>query len=373
MKDVSSSLRSETAECDGRSGHAHPGSRGEGRRAGPLLPQASMRSRRMERPGTVAAMTGAAPQVPDGHSCGGGATDRSRASSDWCQCRFSSDSAQSAHVATKAVHWWGCRRSSRRGRDVQGSWPGPTSGSRYRRVEDFGTADAGDLHGRRSWGRFPRSRGRCHSPSSCASISGRPRRRCSRPTGWPACVARVLRWCRSWTTTPWPLLLCRRTIPTSGSPQPRRAPGWRNEVTLRSLEYFRGHEPTDYIPEISPTPLLMVVAPGDRLVDGGLSLRACQAAVEPRSWSGSTVGISTRTPAPDSRCHPGQRATGSWSISSTGRRGDGRSGRRAPRSPVSRMTECRMSRLEPEQLVLSPWRRRLPRPVPQDSQWWVSA
>jgi fermentation-respiration switch protein FrsA (DUF1100 family) len=62
----------------------------------------------------------------------------------------------------------------------------------------------------------------------------------------------------------------------------KRAPGWRNEVTLRSLEYFRGYEPIDYVPKISPTPLLMVVAPGDRLVDGGLSLRAYAAAVEPK-------------------------------------------------------------------------------------------
>ena len=61
----------------------------------------------------------------------------------------------------------------------------------------------------------------------------------------------------------------------------KRAPSWRNEVTLRSLEYFRGYEPIDYVPKISPTPLLMVVAPGDRLVDGGLSLRAYEAAVAP--------------------------------------------------------------------------------------------
>ena len=62
----------------------------------------------------------------------------------------------------------------------------------------------------------------------------------------------------------------------------KRAPSWRNEVTLRSLEYFRGYEPIDYVAKISPTPLLMVVAPGDRLVDGGLSLRAYQSAVEPK-------------------------------------------------------------------------------------------
>ena len=62
----------------------------------------------------------------------------------------------------------------------------------------------------------------------------------------------------------------------------KRAPSWHNEVTLRSLEYFRGYEPVDYVPKISPTPLLMVVAPGDRLVDGGLSLRAYEAAVHPK-------------------------------------------------------------------------------------------
>jgi uncharacterized protein len=62
----------------------------------------------------------------------------------------------------------------------------------------------------------------------------------------------------------------------------KRAPSWRNEVTLRSLEYFRGYEPGDFIPKISPTPLLMVVAPGDRLVDGGLALRAYETAVTPK-------------------------------------------------------------------------------------------
>lgn len=62
----------------------------------------------------------------------------------------------------------------------------------------------------------------------------------------------------------------------------KRAPSWENQVTLRSLEYFRGYEPGDYVPRISPTPLLMVVAPGDRLVDGGLALRAYETAVAPK-------------------------------------------------------------------------------------------
>ena len=39
-----------------------------------------------------------------------------------------------------------------------------------------------------------------------------------------------------------------------------RAPSWRNEVTLRSVEMFTEYEPGTYLPWISPTPLLMVVA-----------------------------------------------------------------------------------------------------------------
>lgn len=62
----------------------------------------------------------------------------------------------------------------------------------------------------------------------------------------------------------------------------KRAPSWRNEVTLRTLEYFRGYEPGLYIPMISPTPLLMVVAPMDRLADGTLGAAAYNTAVEPK-------------------------------------------------------------------------------------------
>ena len=55
---------------------------------------------------------------------------------------------------------------------------------------------------------------------------------------------------------------------------------WRNEVTLRTLELFQGYEPGEYIKRISPTPLLMVVAPNDRLVAG-------QAAAEVGRTAGS--------------------------------------------------------------------------------------
>jgi hypothetical protein len=63
-----------------------------------------------------------------------------------------------------------------------------------------------------------------------------------------------------------------------------RAPGWRNEVTLRSVEMLSEYEPGAYIAQISPTPLLMVVAVQDHLTVADLALQAYEAAlvVEPR-------------------------------------------------------------------------------------------
>jgi pimeloyl-ACP methyl ester carboxylesterase len=61
-----------------------------------------------------------------------------------------------------------------------------------------------------------------------------------------------------------------------------RAPSWRNEVTLRSLELFRGYEPGFYLPLISPTPLLMVVAPHDRLAAGEWACAAFETAAHPK-------------------------------------------------------------------------------------------
>lgn len=61
-----------------------------------------------------------------------------------------------------------------------------------------------------------------------------------------------------------------------------RAPSWRNEVTARSLELFRGYEPAQYLPLISPTPLLMVVAPHDRLAAGEWACAAFETAAHPK-------------------------------------------------------------------------------------------
>lgn len=61
-----------------------------------------------------------------------------------------------------------------------------------------------------------------------------------------------------------------------------RAPSWRNEVTLRSVEMLWEYEPGTYLPWISPTPLLMVVAVRDHLAVVDLAIAAFETAREPK-------------------------------------------------------------------------------------------
>ncbi len=61
-----------------------------------------------------------------------------------------------------------------------------------------------------------------------------------------------------------------------------RAPTWRNEVTLQSIERFTEYEPGDYIERICPTPLMMVVALDDVLTPADLAIGAFNRAREPR-------------------------------------------------------------------------------------------
>jgi uncharacterized protein len=61
-----------------------------------------------------------------------------------------------------------------------------------------------------------------------------------------------------------------------------RAPAWRNEVTLRSVEMFTEYEPVSYMPYISPTPLLLLVAAGDHLVPAELAIAGYEQAREPK-------------------------------------------------------------------------------------------
>jgi hypothetical protein len=61
-----------------------------------------------------------------------------------------------------------------------------------------------------------------------------------------------------------------------------RAPAWRNECTLRSIEMFLEYEPGTYLPWVSPTPLLLVVAARDHLTVSDLAIDAYERAREPK-------------------------------------------------------------------------------------------
>jgi hypothetical protein len=61
-----------------------------------------------------------------------------------------------------------------------------------------------------------------------------------------------------------------------------RAPAWKNQVTLRSVEMFTEYEPGSYIGHISPTPLLLVVALGDHLTVADQALAAYERALMPK-------------------------------------------------------------------------------------------
>src|SRR5207247_998694 len=62
----------------------------------------------------------------------------------------------------------------------------------------------------------------------------------------------------------------------------KRAPAWRNEVTLQSVELFTEYEPGAYIEWIAPTPFMMVVAAGDHLTVSDEALAAFARALEPK-------------------------------------------------------------------------------------------
>jgi len=61
-----------------------------------------------------------------------------------------------------------------------------------------------------------------------------------------------------------------------------RAPSWKNEVTLRSVEMLSEYEPGAYINFISPTPLLVIVALGDHLTVADAALAAYERALSPK-------------------------------------------------------------------------------------------
>lgn len=61
------------------------------------------------------------------------------------------------------------------------------------------------------------------------------------------------------------------------------APRWENQVTLRSVEMFLGYEPGIYIDQISPTPLMMIIAKEDHVTVADEALAAYERALEPKA------------------------------------------------------------------------------------------
>lgn len=61
------------------------------------------------------------------------------------------------------------------------------------------------------------------------------------------------------------------------------APSWKNEVTLRSVEWLSEYTPEDYIHLIAPTPLLLIPADNDVLTPTDLAIAAFHKAREPKS------------------------------------------------------------------------------------------
>lgn len=55
-----------------------------------------------------------------------------------------------------------------------------------------------------------------------------------------------------------------------------------NRITSRSLELCFGYEPGLYLPRLSPTPVLMIVAMRDQLTAPALALAAYESALEPK-------------------------------------------------------------------------------------------
>jgi fermentation-respiration switch protein FrsA (DUF1100 family) len=61
-----------------------------------------------------------------------------------------------------------------------------------------------------------------------------------------------------------------------------RAPRWENQVTFESIEKFIEYSPAVYVPRVSPTPLLMMVAENDVLTPTDLAIAGFATAREPK-------------------------------------------------------------------------------------------
>jgi fermentation-respiration switch protein FrsA (DUF1100 family) len=63
-----------------------------------------------------------------------------------------------------------------------------------------------------------------------------------------------------------------------------QSPGWKNEVTIRSVEFFGEDEPGNFAPFVRPTPLLMIVGAKDVVNPPDIALGVYQQAREPKRW-----------------------------------------------------------------------------------------
>ena len=63
-----------------------------------------------------------------------------------------------------------------------------------------------------------------------------------------------------------------------------RVTHWQNSVTFRSLHYSGDFRPIDHIKEISPTPVLFIVASNDTINPKSLAAQAYELATGPKHW-----------------------------------------------------------------------------------------
>lgn len=88
------------------------------------------------------------------------------------------------------------------------------------------------------------------------------------------------------------------------------APSWSNEITLRSLENAMQFEPAGWVPYVSPTPLLMIVATNDSCIAQSFSSRSTNQHVSRKRWF--YISAATSTPTPSTSLRPAEpRSTGS--------------------------------------------------------------
>jgi hypothetical protein len=78
--------------------------------------------------------------------------------------------------------------------------------------------------------------------------------------------------------------------------QQEMAPVWENRVTVESIEKFFEYGPATFLPRVSPTPLLLIVAAEDTMAPADVAITAFEQAHQPKSWSFFPAATSRRIP-----------------------------------------------------------------------------